>query len=221
MPVINEEFYAEPDSNGVDTVPMEELAPTEQAAPQDFMSADEVLGYQRKKDFSKDTVTSKEVSAAKYYQGAGYDKVNTGLRTGEYTDYRAKDSIPLLDKLIDKAPTLPAPITTYRGVSGSYAATLGQYRPGTIYTDKGFTSTSLSQETAGYFAELRNNQQFLRIEVEVPAGTKGIDMAGFFNRKNPNTGEMVKGEQEWLLARDSKFKVLSNDGKTMRVRIVK
>jgi hypothetical protein len=41
LPVINEEFDAEPDSNGLNTVPMQEIAPTEQAAPKELTGLDQ------------------------------------------------------------------------------------------------------------------------------------------------------------------------------------
>ena len=223
LPVIDDAYYAEPNASGVDDImPAEEAAPEEQKQ----MTPDEVLGYQREQGFSKESVTPLQEKAIAAYRGADYSAINEYLRTGQ--KYHGgmpfgtlEKYIPEITKTINAAPVLPAPITTYRGVSGSYAETIGKYKPGTIYKDKGFTSTALISETAGYFAELRNNQQFLRIEIDIPAGTKGLDMTGFIRARNPETGVIdKKGEAEWLLPKGSKFEVTANDGKTMKVRLI-
>jgi SPP1 gp7 family putative phage head morphogenesis protein len=223
LPVIDEAFYAELNTSGVDNImPAEEAAPEQQKQ----MTLDEVLGYQREQGFSKESVTPSQEKAIAAYRGADYSAINEYLRTGQ--KYHGgmpfgtlEKYIPEITKAINAAPVLPAPITTYRGVSGSYAETIGKYKPGTIYKDKGFTSTALISETAGYFAELRNNQQFLRIEIDIPAGTKGLDMTGFIRARDPKTGVIDnKGEAEWLLPKGSKFEVTANDGKTMKVRLI-
>jgi hypothetical protein len=190
------------------------------------MTPDEVMGYQREQGFSSDTVTEKQARAVLAYRGAEYSAMNEYLRTGQ--EFHGGLPFPTLKKYIDEvktaidaAPTLPAPITTYRGVSGAYAETIGAYKPGTIYTDKGFTSTSLAGGQASFFAEFRNDKQFLKIEIDIPAGTKGLDMVGFFQEKDSKTGRMKNpNEQEWLLPPKSKFEVVSNDGKTMKVRLI-
>ena len=223
LPVIDESFYAEPGANGgLDLLPSEEAAPVEQKQ----MTPDEVLGYQREQGFSNKSVTYDQAKAVEYYRGAGYEKINDFLRRGGKTFNTSlmptlKTFINDLTKTIDQAPTLPAPITTYRGVYGSYADVLGKYTPGTIYQDKGFTSTSLDKEITEIFSSDRNNQQFLHIELEIPAGTKGLDMVGFIRQRDPDTNKINnKGEQEWLLPKDSKFEVTANDGKTMKVRLL-
>ena len=221
-PPFDDGFYAEPNASGVDDImPAGEAAPVAQAT----MTVDEVLGYQREQGFDNGFVGKEQSEAITFYRGAGYDEINTYLRTGKVLGTDISGFIPktsdLISKTIDAAPVLPGPIRTYRGVSGGYAETLGKYKPGTIYTDRGFTSTALTEDTAGYFAELRNNQQFLRIEIEIPAGTKGLDMTGFIRARDPKTGVINnKGEAEWLLPTGSKFEVLSNDGKTMKVRLI-
>jgi len=226
LPVIDEAFYADPNTTGMDLV--SPLGATAEATAEEIarMTPDEVMGYQREMGFSSNTVPERQAKAVLEYRGATYDPINAYLRTGG--EFVGGVPLPTLKKYIgeittaiDAAPRLPAPITTYRGVSGAYAETIGAYKPGTIYTDKGFTSTSLNGGQASFFADLRNNQQFLRIEIDVPAGTKGLDMTGFFSERNPKTGKIKNpGEQEWLLPRDSKFEVVSNDGKTMKVRLI-
>ena len=222
-PPFDDGVYAEPKASGVDDImPAGEAAPVAQAT----MTVDEVLGYQREQGFSKLTVPEIQDEAVRAYRGADYSPINEYLRNGQKLNGSVPFStlekyIPEITKTINAAPVLPGPIRTYRGVSGGYAETLGKYKPGTIYTDRGFTSTALTEDTAGYFAELRNNQQFLRIEIEIPAGTKGLDMTGFIRARDPKTGVINnKGEAEWLLPTGSKFEVLSNDGKTMKVRLI-
>lgn len=180
-----------------------------------------VLNSQRNRGFSVDNYKEFEDSLIKYTNGSGdYSLVNSILRGGykasEKEALKANKIISDIDALISKAPVLDKPIITFRGLSldkfsEEYLNTLRALKPGDTFTEKGFSSTSLGEEVAtgvargtGYYSKPEFPVRGLVLEITNPVGAKGIFPIGF--RTNV-TEKFAKGESEWLLPRNTKFKV--------------
>jgi SPP1 gp7 family putative phage head morphogenesis protein len=152
------------------------------------------------------------------YKSYGYGKINQYLRTGHGAQHlgidQTKDYIKAIDKVMQVAPGLPEPIITYRGV-GKFATPeinelFGSFKPGDIWIDKGYSSTSLDK---GYVKDFANGWL---VEIENPQGTKGVMIDALKGLEgHPNI------ESEWLLPRNTQFEVIETDPttRTMKVRV--
>ena len=103
---------------------------------------------------------------------------------------------------------LDKPIATYSGVSQKFAGRLSKLKPGRVVRSPAYISSSVSRDTAQNFAEaIPKTKEYHHIQFHLPQGyQKGryIDHAS-----------MNKGEHEFLMARNQKFKYL---GKTTHPR---
>lgn len=154
------------------------------------------------------------------YKSYGYGKINDYLRNyaGTGTQHAGmdftKDQIKAIDKIMKVAPLLPEPITTYRVIGQVNLSDIdnlfADLTPGDVWIDKGLSSTSLSKEFVGEF------KSGWLIEVENPAGTKGVMLDSLKGKAGYSNVE-----DEWLLPRGTKFEVTSTDPttRTMRVRV--
>jgi SPP1 gp7 family putative phage head morphogenesis protein len=163
------------------------------------------------------------------YKDYGYGRVNHYLRTGkavstaERLGYGSTDvpkiddlkyTIKTLDKALKAAPGLPEPIITHR-VIGSFSEMdnlLGGLKPGDIWIDKGYSSTTLNKDFLDVFST------GWKVEIENPKGTKGIMLDALKSKEG-----YANSEDEWLLPRGTNFEILETDvqNKTMRMRVSK
>jgi hypothetical protein len=151
------------------------------------------------------------------YTGNDYYRINNELRGVKTSQPELSEKqreimdsqIQSIDRLMASAPGLKEEITTYRGLSNGYQV-LNTPIGGT-FTDKGFSSTSTDFKTATSFT---NNTANLSpdpvvLEIVSPVGTQGINVQSFFE-DNPSfsAGNEIRGlEKEWLLPRDTTYKV--------------
>jgi SPP1 gp7 family putative phage head morphogenesis protein len=155
------------------------------------------------------------------YKSYGYGKINDYLRNyaGTRTQHAGmditKDQIKAIDKVMKAAPGLPEPIVTYRvvgqgNVSSQIDDLFADLTPGDVWIDKGYSSTSLDKE----FVE--NFKTGWLIEVENPAGTKGVMLDGLKGKEG-----YTNIEDEWLLPRGTKFEVIQSnpEARTMKVKV--
>jgi DNA topoisomerase IB len=145
--------------------------------------------------------TPDEVKALQNYQVHGYRDINEGLRDGkgyEYDDSEA--SIAAIDSLMARSQ-VPADTVQYRGLYPDENGNLPDWlAPGTEFTDKGFTSTSESEDyVRRIYAEAESGGVLLRIKV--PAGTHAL-----YLDQPANLGENFQ-EHELLLNRGTRFKI--------------
>lgn len=209
----------------------------EEVSPSDTMRADELARFQnydyalnellgiQRDDYGlwiKDELTDAG-RALSGYKATEYEPINRILRNdiqaSRYMELVDK-SVPLLDKIIETAPPLPTPLTTYRGLVSKDAFNfLVDLKPETIFEDKGYSSTSIYRDFAHDWvgvadSSLAESKKYL-IEILNPAGTKGVMIDGL----KSNSASI---EAEWLLPRNTKFEVVSNDtiNHTLRVRVI-
>lgn len=111
----------------------------------------------------------------------------------------------------NKAYTLEKPTKLYRALQQDLSSDdIDQLsRVGGIYTDKSFVSTSTDLAVAKRF-----NGGSPILEINVPAGTKYLDMDKLFNIQMRRWRE-----DEYLLNRGSKFKVTGFDGENNIIKV--
>lgn len=161
-------------------------------------------------------LSATEQAAIFRYQGGTYIDINEYARTNKLdpgsvlsTKKEAKETLAAIDSAIAKGTT-PEDVVVFRGFRPEGAAQrdgiTGTVEVGQTITDKGYTSTSMSKDTASEFGSVL-------LEIEVPKGTN----AAFV----PADGGMQ--ESELLLGRGASFKVLEvreeNGKKIARVRL--
>jgi DNA polymerase III epsilon subunit-like protein len=132
------------------------------------------------------------------YQNQQYTSINDNLRKG----YSVAAT---LDKVFDNAPTLPEDVVLYRGVSSAYADELiASYDVGDMFTDLGYSSTSISRQEIGSFAKYSSGESAVTLEIVAPKGTKGVYLNSFLGNSS-----QYKSELEVLLDRGTTFRVIS------------
>lgn len=154
------------------------------------------------------------LKALRGYKCGDYYFVNRKLRglvTKDFTD----DERAIID-LLPNAPQarLTEDVFVYRGLGHNPEFNaLDEFKPGEIYTEKGFTSTSpILKNVKGYLARKGILQKIL-----LPKGTKVIDIDTLL-KANLERLEMIDSftakslqkekEHEWILLPNNKFKVL-------------
>ena len=121
--------------------------------------------------------------------------------------------VPVLDRII-ASHTVTKTTTLYRGMAMS-PALAAQLKPGTVFTDKGFTSTSDSANWAGKFARLRvSGSDPLMGEVPALGGKPAV-----MDITVPAGSHMAPGDlgiKEYILPRGGSYRVdsISPDGGT-------
>lgn len=125
----------------------------------------------------RDSLTPAHEKALRFYQSPGFALMNGqlrgldrgGLKKSEHaTDSdlaRAEKASKDLTAAIRKAPPLEHDLTVYRGFS---ATQFGDLKPGSVITDKGFTSTSLTDDVQA----VGRAGKPATAEIVLPKGTK-------------------------------------------------
>jgi hypothetical protein len=176
----------------------------------------EKLFSQRLKGFTELAHPEFSVHISRYESRIGYD-LNEALRD----DLISKDSYDLmikgLDKAIETAPALSEELVAYRGVKGNGLKFFETLKVGDTYQDKAYTSTTIDAGVAQQFGS--SSYDGLVFRMQLPAGTKGIFPSGYHEPAYGWTPSMT--EAEFLLPRDSKFRVVAQRGKVWDVELVK
>ena len=160
--------------------------------------------------------------AVQKYQGGDYEKMNNALRfEPDRLDSRlvppvesadvntVRKAVRHLDEAVEAAPRVSEPLTTYRGIGSDYAREVASAPVGSVLSDKGFLSTSLSRQKA--FDSFGYNGRVMQIEM--PPGTPAIYM-------NAQRNTIFPGELELMAARGAQMEVVSQTAETTVVRIV-
>lgn len=122
-------------------------------------------------------------------------------------DSRQKRFMSDLDETIGENH-LPDNTVLYRGVTGPHANQLSTLKAGDTFMDKGYGSTSLSKTVPS--EDLKAGDAL--IQIKAPKGTNGVYVNSVFS-KSPDYAASANGQyshqQEVLLGRDTKYKVVS------------
>ena len=197
------------------------------------------MSFQRDLGFYDNrAISAAQSNALTAYTSNSYLNIQSVLREGKIglgsTDpehlAQIKQAANDLQTLIKSAPALENDLVTYRGVTGEIAKEFSTLQPGSIITDKGFSSTSLLREKAEIYAKEQlpgaasASEHQIILEILNPAGTQGVNVEAFFEKLvsdnrifETNAPSTTRTQYEWLLPHGSNFEVLSNDGKTIKV----
>jgi hypothetical protein len=177
----------------------------------------EKLFSQRLKGFTE--LNNPEFTQAiSFYQSAGGYHMNEALRDPQISDDGYKGTIDSLDKAIETAPALSEELVAYRGVKGNGLDFFDKLKVGDTWEDKGYTSTTIDAGVAQQFGGQQPYYDGLVFRMKLPAGTKGIFPAGYHEPLNGWTPDTT--EAEFLMGRNSKFKVVAQRGKVWDVELV-
>jgi len=148
------------------------------------------------------------------YQGAYGREINEALRDPLISEEQWQDDIDGLDNAIKAAPGVSEPTIVYRGIRGNGLDFFNSLKSGDVFQDKGFISTTLDTQIAFDFATAGNLYEGVVMKIKLPIGSKGLFPAGV-------TGLDFAGyESEFILPRDSKLKIVNNEGKVWDVEVV-
>lgn len=164
-----------------------------------FSNYDDVLS-----ELSKD-----QHSALSYYKDENYFSLNQSLRKGNTRD---KSIIKNIDSSFDKSQ-LKHDIELKRVVGGEVLKFFDNLKEGDIYSDKAYVSTTISSDTVKKFSS--NNS--VELIIKAKRGRKAIPM---HNIGDENVKKIYDDEYEFLLPRDSKFKILSKKGNRIEVELI-
>ena len=136
------------------------------------------------------------------YTGSSYRNINRHLRgKGDgYDKQQAEKYIPNIDKVIEEGPRTAKTMRVIRGVgSGSTAAEIAALAVGDEFQDKGYGSTSVKKD---WDWSGDGTGSGLTLEVVVPKGSKGLYVEKISSHKS---------EQEFLLPRNTKYRIISKE----------
>lgn len=158
-------------------------------------------------DASKLDLTKEERSSLYSYTGSAYNSINSYLRRQiQDVDYSTKEKIKNIDSAFSKS-SVKKSFVTYRGMNltGELKDLWFNSKPGDTIGDKGFVSTTTNP-----------NKSFsgnIKLEIVVPKGSKAISVKSL---------SMFEHEDEILLNRGGKFKVIKNErsGNRRKIKVV-
>lgn len=166
------------------------------------------------------TGTEDEIRAAGLYLGGA--RYNAALRSGAEVDEFTQQRIDQLNSYITKQPGLTAPATVYRGLPADHFP--ADLKPGDVFHEPAFMSTSLKLDEARIFAGLTRGggRGGMVIEVTVPKGGKGLsinhatlsDQSGI-PEEYREARHALDREAEFLLPSNSRHRVLEVGEKTV------
>lgn len=159
-------------------------------------------------------LTQGELEALSDYQNTGFEGINSGLRSGNVSAEHGQ-TIFAIDSALRRG-TLPADVEVYRGMSlesPAARAVAQSWKPGSTFEEKGFMSTSLDKNMA-HNQFIEGDGPKARITVRARKGTH----AGYMNAATND--EIMAGEQEMLLPRGTKYRIISNEQTSGGIHVV-
>lgn len=150
----------------------------------------------------------KSSKGAYTYSGGSYTAINAHLRSGgDPLGGHYGDTVAQMDKEFAAVPVSTEPIVTTRKMNGKgpFNAAPPYMDPGGVFQDLGYSSTA--KDPAVWDGDVH-------MQVRIPAGTPILDL-------NHTVGSQNSSEQEILLNRGTKYKVISDGpGHSPGVRLI-
>jgi ADP-ribose pyrophosphatase YjhB (NUDIX family) len=142
-----------------------------------------------------------------------------------YTDtLKSKDSTTLevanattqlIDGIFDEAPSIERKMILFRGVTSNFGSKLEEYEIGETFTDFGFGSASISEETAKEFIypyrQHEDQRQGVIVEILTGEDTRAISPAAVMQSYGAEIGDP---EKEILIDRGTTYQVVSKTDAT-------
>lgn len=177
-----------------------------------------ILNSQRSRGFTRETFPEFLDAVQKYTSGSGdYSLVNSLLR-GTYrtenpeTLMSAQQLISMLDEAMVRAPRLENDLVTFRGLRDEpEVQALLNLNPGESFVDKGFGSTSLSEDIARQFT---GETPGAILRISNPTGSLGLFPYAY---RVPHRISNQYDEMEYLVPRNASYEVAGIDGNILDV----
>ena len=172
--------------------------------------------------YPTEAVVSTDIYEAVYnYTNYDFKEVNYSLRTkqiGLENNYVVKG----MDLVIKATPTLKENKTLLRGVIGGVAELLLNSKVGDGFQDNGFMSTTGNMNTAKFFSANQSDDYAIMV-LDVPEGTRAFQPKKFFTSidKFSDLAGMLQSEDEYILARGTKFQItgINKETRTVNVKV--
>lgn len=139
------------------------------------------------------TRTPEQTAAEQAYAGHSYSSINNGLRRGSLDpkwDKPLIEKIKHLDASIASSEPLKEDVMLFRGSSMLNAEFFKELKPGDVYGDPAFTSTTVDKDY------LKTANCEVHLHIRAPKGSKAAPIATEFDH-----------EREMLLPRGSRYRV--------------
>lgn len=146
-----------------------------------------------------------EKEAAEWYIAEGYGFVNSSLRGSSTGTDRAKDTIKQLDAIMSRSK-LSEDIGVYRGVDNGrilFGDSMDGDLTGLEWREKGFSSTTVNEDVAGDFTDVDDDEGDsipVKMRIVLPKGSSAFQASD------------IDDEAEMILARNSSFRVVADQG---------
>lgn len=182
-----------------------------------FFSSSKANEYFSKYDENIKQLSKQEYNSLEHYRNYSYEDINSVLRKGEESDSNIDSMVEQLDSSFNKFE-LKDDLVVFRGISENDRTKefFEKLSSGDIYSDTGFISTSLSDRAVEGFAKNIRGDGY-KIKINMKKGQNAIPMQ---NIGSDETKEMYSNEFEFLLKRNSKFKVLNKKNKEITVELL-
>jgi hypothetical protein len=170
--------------------------------------------------YPTEAVVSTEVYEAVYqYANRGFQPVNYSLRT-KTSDIENNYIVKGMDLVIKATPPLTEDKTLLRGVRGAIATKLLESKVGDGFQDNGFLSTTGNINIAEFFSRNQDDENAIMV-LDVPKGTKAFQPRKFFVGQDDGSDlwGALKQEDEYILARGTKFQITGIDKETRTVNV--
>ena len=154
------------------------------------------------------------------YVNRGYKYLNFALRTKSELIGEDRGNIAGMDLVIKATPALTESKTLLRGVYGGIANKLLESEVGDGFQDNGFLSTTGNINIAKFFSSNQSDDYAIMV-LDVPKGTKAFQPRKFFIGQDDGSDlwGALKQEDEYILARGTKFEITGIDKETRTVNV--
>jgi phage gp29-like protein len=152
------------------------------------------------------------VAINRYTRENSFD-INRGLRDGAQLDWfneKERKTISGMDDAMSRTPELKKDISVYRVTKTGKSIP----KEGSTFIDKGFVSTTFSSGSIKDVKKSLNQKDGKVISIKVPKGSKILPIQGKFGSRE------FHGENEGILNRGTKFKVIKNSDNVIELEVM-
>jgi hypothetical protein len=171
--------------------------------------------------YPTEAVVSTPIYEAVYaYTNYDFKEVNHALRTKQ-TGIENNYVVQGMDLVIKATPALKENKTLLRGVTGGISDMLLESKIGDGFRDNGYMSITGNMNTAKFFSANKDAEDYAIMVLDVPKGTKAFQPKKFFTSldKFSDLTGMLQSEDEYILARGTKFEITGIDKETRTVNV--
>lgn len=164
-------------------------------------------------DSQLNELSKEETDSLINYREKTFRGINSRLRQNVDLDKTLKDEVKNIDSAIGKVE-LQQDTVLKRGIGSNAASFFESLKEGDTYQDKGYSSTTVSDKALDAF---RGEEGSFELVINAKKGSNALPMQNLGDESLKRT---YKDEKEFLLPRNSKFKVLKKEGNRIEVELI-